>query len=100
VVIDDPDAAFADRPEALFRLEPNAELAHRDHIERCVKVLRHLERDRHAAARQAEHNYTGTAQMPQPVRQVPAGVGAVNEQHFATSKRIPMLMRPGRGWRR
>jgi len=67
VLVDDPHAALADRPETVFRLERNAELAHHDHIQRGAQLLSHLERDRHAAPRQAKHGNIGPAQVPQPL---------------------------------
>ena len=67
-------------------------LSHHDHVERGVQFLGHLERDRHAAARQAKHHDVGTAQVPHPPRQVPSCVRAINEQHRATSK-APIALR-------
>jgi ribosome-associated translation inhibitor RaiA len=51
----------------------------------------HLERDRHAAARQAEHDDLGTAQVPQPPGQVPSGIRAVHEQHLRHLHQSPSL---------
>jgi hypothetical protein len=51
-----------------------------------MEFLGYLERDRHAAARHAEHGHVRTAQVAQPLHQVPPGIPAVNEQHLITSR--------------
>ena len=57
-------AARRDRAHGQLRMTGNAELADEEDVERRIKFLRDLERDRDAAARQPKHDDV-----------VPAGVG-------------------------
>ena len=68
-------------PEAVFRLKRNAELSYHDHVQRGVEFLGYLERHRHAAARQAEHDRAAAAQEPEVGRELPPRVRPVCEVH-------------------
>lgn len=58
----------------------DAELAHDEHVERRVERAGDLAGDRHAAARQAEHDHVVAAGVPaQALGQPPARVGAIPE---------------------
>src|SRR5262249_23387480 len=98
-LVEDPHAALADRAERVLGLKRHAELAYHDDVQRRPQFLGHLERDRHSAAWQAEHDDTAAAQVTQPPGQPPARVRTVSEQHRAAPP-IRMLSRSPRPCKR
>jgi hypothetical protein len=83
--VDDPHPVLPDRAHAQLGPERHPELAHHDDIQRRAKRPRHLERDRHAAPRQAEHDDGLTPQVPQPGGTPPPGIITIGENHNNSS---------------
>jgi hypothetical protein len=50
----------------------HAELAHDDHVQRCVEHAGHLGRDRRPSVRQPEDHHVLTPQVARPLDQPPA----------------------------
>ncbi len=75
LTVEDPHAVLADRAHAELRLIRHTELANDDHIERRIQLSGDLERNRHPAPRQAEHDHLLVAEAPPSVaRPAPARV--------------------------
>jgi hypothetical protein len=55
--VQDTDPVLADRAHPQLGLERDAQFSHHQHVERCVERTRHLERHRHAAAREPEDEW-------------------------------------------
>ena len=77
-----PSSPIAPKPHSGWNGNP--EFAHHDYVQRCAQFLGHLECDRHATARQPQHDNIGAAQVPHPLGQVPPRIGTINEEHLAT----------------
>jgi lipooligosaccharide transport system ATP-binding protein len=90
-VVDHTHAAARDRSEGELLLSRCGELAHDEHVERCTETLRELERHRHTAARQTEHDEVVAATIvAQPLGERAAGLGSVTEAH---AHRLPVRLR-------
>ena len=75
VVVEDAHAAGGDRAHGQLLVAGHAELAHEEHVERRVQRPGDLVADRHAAARQPEHDdVVAAGVVAQPLGQQPAGV--------------------------
>ncbi len=83
--VDDPHPVFSDCAHAQLGLQRHPELAHDDDIQRRAQRLRHLERDRHSAPRQAQHNDKLAAQVTQPGGKPPSGIITISENHDSPS---------------
>ena len=74
-----PPVAIA--PSASSSWPGTPELADEEDVQRGAQGTGDLERDRHAAARQAKHDHVLTSRvLAQPLRQEPAGLGPVAER--------------------
>ena len=71
-----------------------ADLAHEGDIEGCRKRARNLGRDRHAAARQGEHERGLEPQGGQTLGQQSAGLGSVRECQFSAHGRARRNIAP------
>jgi hypothetical protein len=81
VVVHMKHAAARDGAHGKFRLVRHTELAHHQHVERCMQRLRNLAGNRHAAARQREHEQIRLARIRmQRGAQLAAGIGAIAKQ--------------------
>ncbi len=91
VGVEDADAAFTDGAHAELGLLRHAELADDDHVEGRMKRPSHLERDRHAAPRQCEHDRMFRAPRFEPCRQCPTRVAPVVEAPELRRPRVHVL---------
>jgi hypothetical protein len=86
VFVEHADAAARDRPHRELGMARDAELADNEHIHRSPKRPGDLERHRHPAAGQPQHDDVGTVGEPaQRAGQPPAGIVPVLIAHV----RIP-----------
>jgi hypothetical protein len=79
--VDHPHPVLPDGAHTEFGLERYPELADHDHIKRRAQRPGHLQRNRDAAPRQAEHDHRLAAQVLQPCGQPPPRIAAIGEQH-------------------
>jgi hypothetical protein len=75
-------AAVDHGAERELGLERGADLAHEHEIEWCPERLSNLEPDRHAAARQGQHDRARPRQMHQPLGELAPGIAAIGEQNL------------------
>ena len=68
-------------PIASSGCERHADLAHQDQVERRGKCGGDFGRDRHAAARQGQHDRVFVLERRECVGELAAGVGAIDERH-------------------
>jgi hypothetical protein len=81
-------AVRGQRAHREFRLPGNAKFANRQHIERYAERGRHFERDRHAPARQGEHDDVASPRIDaEALRKHPACFAAISE--WAFHERLP-----------
>jgi hypothetical protein len=83
--VDDPHPVLSDRAHAQLGLERHPELAHDDHVQRRAQRLRHLERDRDPAPRQAKDNDGLAPQVPEPGGKPPSRIITIGENHHDSS---------------
>ena len=102
----DTRAAARHGAEGEVLVAGDAELAHDEHVERGVERAGDLAGDRHAAARQAEHDHVVAAGVPaQALGQLPARVGAIPEAlpfggHDPAGRPPPRRVHPRPAWTR
>jgi hypothetical protein len=80
LAVDHPHAVLPDRAHPQLGLVRHPELADHDHIQRRPQRPGHLQRNRHTAPRQAEHNHRLAPQVLQPGGQQPPRIGTISEQ--------------------
>ena len=102
---DDGLGTIDDRAHGELGLKGHADLAHQDQIERRVECGRDLGRNRHAAARQGQHDRPLILVTRERLGELSAGIGAIDEWHhglrelpgIAAHMRAEMRLEPSRG---
>ena len=79
LLVEHAHVALGDRADAVLRVAGRADLSHHQHVERRPERLRDLVGDRHAAARQAEHDRVLDGERAQALGQLPSGGVPVGE---------------------
>jgi hypothetical protein len=77
-----PDGAARNRAHGELRMARYAELADDEHIQRRIELARHLERDRHPASGQGQHDDVAALRVSaQAASQLPSRLGTVSKRH-------------------
>ena len=102
VLVDERDAVLGDGADGQLRLVRRAELADEQHVQRRRERARHLRRDRHAAAGEAEDDDVGAVGVGgEPGGQRAPGLEAIGEAHGRVYGSAGSVRRGGVGaaWR-